>query len=129
MTRTRVRFGTSSFSTKDWVGPFYPPGTKSADYLAAYARRFDTVEVDSTYYGVPAHTTVERWRDRTPDDFLLSAKFPRDIVHGGKGARPDRDTILVPELAEPVRDEFLEAMAHMGDKLGPLVLQFPFPPQ
>jgi len=108
------------------VGPFYPPGTKAADYLASYAEHFDTVEVDSTYYGVPAATTVERWRDRTPDHFLLSAKFPRAIVHAGKGARPDRSSILVPELTNPVRDAFLETMSRMGEKLGPLVLQFPF---
>ena len=122
----RARFGTSSFSTRDWVGPFYPPGTKAADYLARYAEKLDTVEIDSTYYGIPRATTIEKWVRQTPESFLLAAKFPRDIVHGGKGAKPDRNVILVPERTDDIVEEFLDVMQGLGDKLGPLVLQFPF---
>lgn len=122
----QVRIGTSSFSESDWVGSFYPKGTKPADYLTAYARNFNTVEIDATYYAVPARRTVEGWAARTPDDFLISAKFPRSIVHGGNGARPDPKVILEPESAYSVRDRFLNLMTDLGDKLGPLVLQFPY---
>src|SRR5206468_3839445 len=76
-----VRFGTSSFSSEDWVGPFYPPGTAPGDFLRHYAHAFDTVEVDATYYAVPSARTVDGWVAKTPEGFLLAAKFPRSIVH------------------------------------------------
>src|SRR5204862_5938110 len=88
-----VRFGTSSFSSGDWVETFYPPGTLPRDFLRFYATEFDTVEVDSTYYAVPAPRVVDGWAEKTPDSFLLSAKFPRSVVHGGEEARPDPSKI------------------------------------
>lgn len=121
-----IRFGTSSFSSKDWVGSFYPPGTRPRDYLPIYARQFDTVEIDATYYAVPTEQTVKGWARKTPDHFLISAKFPKDIVHGGTGRIPDPRKVLDPDFSYPVRDEFLEVMKHLGPRLGPLVIQFPF---
>ncbi|MFV1959819.1 MAG: DUF72 domain-containing protein, partial [Planctomycetota bacterium] len=121
-----VRFGTSSFSSKDWVGPFYPLGTPPAAFLAHYARTFDTVEVDSTYYRIPGARTVDGWGAKTPETFLLSAKFPREIVHAGGGRVPDGRTILDPDSTYEARDRFLEVMARLGPRLGPLVLQFPY---
>ena len=122
----RVRFGTSSFSSKDWVGPFYPLGLPAGAFLAHYATRFDTVEVDSTYYAVPSARVVEGWAAKTPDDFLLCAKFPRDIVHGGKDARPDARLVLAKDAVYETRDRFLEVMQRVGRRLGPLLLQFPY---
>lgn len=122
----RFLHGTSSFSTKGWVGPFYPPGTKPADFLRYYATRFGTVEVDSTYYAIPSAAMVDGWDRKTPDGFVLSAKFPRSIVHGGEGARPNPETVLVPAAVEKDTQEFLSVMSRLGDKLGPLVLQFPY---
>jgi uncharacterized protein YecE (DUF72 family) len=122
----QVRFGTSSFSWEDWVGPFYPAGAQPADFLRHYARVFDTVEVDSTYYAIPSLRTVEGWVRKTPESFLLSAKFPRSIVHAGEGPRPDPSRILDPDSTYAVRDEFLTVMCRLGPRLGPLVLQFPF---
>jgi len=121
-----IRFGTSSFSSKDWVGPFYPRGTKPADFLREYATRFDTVEIDATYYAVPAARVVEGWARKTPPGFLIAAKFPRDIVHAGEGRTPDPGRVLDPDATYPIRDAFLEAMQHLGPRLGPLVIQFPF---
>lgn len=121
-----VRIGTSSFSENDWVGPFYPSGTKPAEYLVYYAKKFNTVEIDATYYAIPSAGTVDGWRLKTPDGFLISAKFPRSIVHGGKEAKPDAKIILDPEATYSVRDKFLEVMNRLGDRLGPLVLQFPY---
>lgn len=121
-----VRFGTSSFSEASWVGPFYPPGTKAADFLRVYATRFDTVEVDATYYAVPSARTVDGWAEKTPDGFLLSAKFPRAIVHGGEESRPDPAKVLVPGAVAGARDAFLATMRRLGPRLGPLVLQFPY---
>jgi uncharacterized protein YecE (DUF72 family) len=121
-----VRFGTSSFSSKDWVGPFYPPGTRPPDYLRIYATRYDTVEIDATYYGVPRAQTVAGWNEKTPEGFIVAAKVPRDIVHGGDGARPDPERVLDPDATYAVRDQFLGVMAGLGEKLGPLLIQFPF---
>ena len=126
MNEPRVRFGSSSFSSRDWVGPFYPPGTKPGEFLRVYAGRFDTVEIDATYYAVPALRVVEGWAAKTPPEFLIAAKFPREIVHAGEGRHPDPARVLDPDHTYPVRDEFLEVMRALGPRLGPLVLQFPF---
>jgi uncharacterized protein YecE (DUF72 family) len=110
-----LRLGTSSWSSQDWVGVFYPPGTTSADFISEYAKHFDTVEVDSTFYRIPPAAMVRNWRARTSPGFLIAAKFPQVITH---------EKVLVdcaPELSE-----FLKTMDLLGDKLGPLLLQFPY---
>jgi len=116
-------YGTSSWSEKSWVGPFYPDGTQPRDFLGYYASQFRTVEADNTYYRVPSRSMVEGWRDRTPDNFILCAKFPRSVVHAGDGPKPDADKILQPD-GETGR--FLDHMSLLGEKCGPLVLQFPY---
>lgn len=121
-----VRFGTSSFSWNDWVGPFYPVGAKPGDFLRYYATQFEVVEVDATYYAIPAERVVDAWAAKTPATFRVSAKFPRSIVHGGDSARPDPRRVLMPDATYADRDEFLRVMSRLGDKLGPMVLQFPF---
>lgn len=123
---SRVHFGTSSFSSKDWLGVFYPPGTQPSEFLTFYAQHFDTVEVDSTYYRIPSAEMVESWAAKTPDGFLIAAKFPRSIVHGGEGAQPNAEAVLTPDSTYRDRDEFLNVMSKMGSRLGPLVLQFPY---
>ena len=110
-----LRLGTSSWSSQDWVGGFYPAGTAAADFISEYAKHFDTVEVDSTFYRTPSAAMVRNWRARTPAGFLVAAKFPQVITH---------EKVMVDcanELAE-----FLKTMDLLGDKLGPLLLQFPY---
>lgn len=51
--------GTSSWSAESWVGPFYPPGKPRADFLPIYATRYNTVEIDSTYYRIPRRKMVQ----------------------------------------------------------------------
>jgi len=116
-------YGTSSWSEKSWVGPFYPEGTEPREFLRHYATRFPAVEADNTYYRVPSRSMVEGWRDRTPDAFRVCAKFPRSIVHAGEGAKPDGAKVLEPGGdTEP----FLDHISLLGEKCGPLVLQFPY---
>lgn len=110
-----VRFGTSGFSASGWVGTFYPKNTKPKDYLANYALRLDTVEVDSTFYGVPAERTVRNWYEKTPPGFVFAAKMPETVTHD-KGLQ-DCDQEL---------GEFLSAMSNLREKLGPLLFQFPY---
>jgi uncharacterized protein YecE (DUF72 family) len=122
----RLRIGTSSFSEKSWVGPFYPAGTQPADYLGYYATVFDTVEVDSTYYAIPTRTTVEGWARKTPENFVLAAKFPRAIVHGGASERPDPARVLEWNAVGADTLRFLETIERLGPRRGPLLLQFPY---
>jgi uncharacterized protein YecE (DUF72 family) len=121
-----LRLGTSSWSCKEWVGPFYPEGTKPADYLVEYAGQFDTVETDSTYYGVPSPSMVQGWARKTPEGFRMAAKFPRSICHAGEKATPDPGKLLSLDHAAGDRDEFLGVMRELGEKRGPLLLQFPY---
>lgn len=119
-------YGTSSWSDKSWVGSFYPDNTQPAQFLGLYAQEFRAVEADVTYYRIPSRSMVEGWRNRTPDGFRLCAKFPRSIVHGGSGPRPDSGVVLVPERVGEETDLFLDAMSALAEKCGPLVLQFPY---
>jgi uncharacterized protein YecE (DUF72 family) len=106
--------GTSGWSYADWEGTLYPEALPSASRLAEYVKHFTTVEIDSTFYGTPRGTTVERWRNVAPRGFLFAAKFPQEITH---------DLNLVGADAET--DAFLRTMAELGDRLGPLLLQLP----
>jgi uncharacterized protein YecE (DUF72 family) len=82
--------------------------------------------VDSSYYSIPAQGTVDHWAELTPPGFLFSLKFPKSIVHGGRGATPDGQRLLVPDATYSERDRFLEVTSRLGAKCGPLLLQFPY---
>lgn len=123
---TRVYLGTSSWSEKSWDGVFYPEGTKALDQLPYYSTQFNAVEADVTYYRIPSKAMVRGWFDRTPTEFKIAAKFPRTIVHGGEAATPDATKLLLPDVVGATVEKFLEAMAELGSKCGPLVLQFPY---
>src|SRR2546430_13226285 len=109
-----ILLGTSAFTAGGWQGTFYPAGMKSADYLKFYGTQFQTVEVDSTFYGTPSASTVEKWYERTPPDFIFAAKIPQVITH---------DKVLVDCDSE--FEEFVKTMDILGPKLGPMVFQFP----
>jgi len=111
---TQILLGTSSFTASGWEGSFYPKGMKSTNYLSYYAKQFPTVEIDSTFYGTPSAKTVQNWYEKTPADFVFAAKVPQVVTH---------DKVLVD--CEPEFDEFIERMHLLGDKLGPMLLQFP----
>jgi uncharacterized protein YecE (DUF72 family) len=97
------------------VGNFYSKGLTATEFLAEYSKHFDTVEVDSTFYGIPYESTVIRWKDQTPSDFLFSLKFPKAITHEK----------MLRDCEEDVR-RFIERISLLQGKLGPLLLQFPY---
>jgi len=119
-----VLLGASGWSYDDWVGPFYPPGTVPRDYLAHYAKRFGAVEIDSTFYAIPALATVQGWADRTPEGFLFAPKIPGTVTHGAQGERPVPDRVLVD--AEGQLEVFLHRASVLGPKLACVVFQFPY---
>jgi uncharacterized protein YecE (DUF72 family) len=110
---TDLRIGTSAFTAAGWESAFYPVGMKPADYLSYYATKFNTVEVDSTFYRTPSVATVNGWARKVPDEFLLAAKIPQTITH---------EKVLQDCNEELLR--FLDTMDLMGAKLGPLLFQF-----
>ncbi len=73
--------GTSAFTAAGWEGTFYPPGTKSADFPSYYATKFNSVEVDSTFYRAPSKATVQGWEKKIPKGFVFAAKVPQSITH------------------------------------------------
>ena len=76
--------GCSGWSYEGWKGNFYPKDMESKDYLSYYSKYFKFVEVDSTYYHIPSRSSVRGWKDKTPDDFKFSLKFPKVITHEKK---------------------------------------------
>jgi uncharacterized protein YecE (DUF72 family) len=109
-----LRVGTSSWSSDDWkTAGFYPPAIEPRDYLAHYARRFDTVEVDSSFYRAPAPSMCARWAAVTPESFRFSLKVPGKITH---------EKAL--EGCEREWDAFLDSVKELGSKLAFLLLQF-----
>jgi uncharacterized protein YecE (DUF72 family) len=122
----RVRFGTSSFSWEDWVGPFYPPRTKPGDFLRYYATQFDTVRSmrRTTRFRPRAPSTAGPRRRRRISGWRRSS--PAASSTAVKAAQPDPARVLQPDATYADRDEFLAVMSRLGERLGPLVLQFPF---
>jgi uncharacterized protein YecE (DUF72 family) len=76
-----IHVGTSGYSFADWVGPFYPPGTKSGEFLAYYASQFDCVEVNTTYYGIPKPSLMEKMARTTPPGFRFIVKLNQAMTH------------------------------------------------
>jgi uncharacterized protein YecE (DUF72 family) len=107
--------GTSSWSSKDWCGSFYPESIDPAEMIRLYADQLPTVEVDSTWYRIPDLKMVEAWKSRTPAGFIFSAKVPKVITH---------EKYL--EDCEIELKAFLSVMSGLEDRLGPLLLQFPY---
>lgn len=110
--RPAVRLGTQGWNYDAWVGSFYPTGTRPADFLSTYARAFDTVEVDSTFYAIPSANAVRGWADRTPADFTFALKLPQEITHERR-LRESADLAL----------QFFERARLLGSKLGPILMQ------
>ncbi|MCC7104417.1 MAG: DUF72 domain-containing protein [Chloroflexi bacterium] len=109
-----VLLGTQGWSYPDWLGSFYPPGTKSSDFLRIYSQVFRTVELDTTFYGVPRPATVAGWRKNTPDTFRFAAKMPRLITHDKRLVDVRRDV-----------EEFVAVVGQLEERLGPILAQFP----
>ena len=111
----RCLIGTSGWSYRHWRGPFYPSGmAKGGDQLRFYAERFDTVEVNGTFYRLIETDTFRRWREATPAGFVFACKGSRYLTHMKRLKEPDQGVA-----------RFFERVEALGDKLGPIVFQLP----
>jgi uncharacterized protein YecE (DUF72 family) len=108
--------GTSGWDYPEWKGEFYPAGTRRSDFLDYYSSRLDACEVNTTFYGLQAKETIERWIASTPAAFLFAVKVHRRLTHTRQ--------IGTPRYVDFLR-EFLETLEPMGDRLGCLLIQFP----
>jgi uncharacterized protein YecE (DUF72 family) len=106
--------GTSGFSYKEWLGKFYPEKLPAAEMLRYYAGHFATVEINNTFYRMPAEAMLARWADEVPADFAFTLKAPRRITH----------ELRLKECETHV-SEFLKRAQALGGKLGPLLFQLP----
>ncbi len=110
-----LRLGTSSFSSRDWKGGFYPADASPGEFLEHYARQLNTVEIDATWHVMPSRKTVQAWADKVPEGFVFSLKVPKGITH---------ESGL--EDCEYEWGQFLDVTSVLGPKRGPLLFQFPY---
>ena len=79
-----IRLGTSGFSYDDWIGEVYPEDLPKWQWLSYYAKSFNTVELNVTYYRIPEARIIRGWVDKTPDDFLFTVKAHKSLTHERK---------------------------------------------
>ncbi len=109
-----IRLGTQGWSYPDWVGTFFPPGSKQEHYLPFYAEVFDTVELDTTFYHPPRASVVRSWARHTPESFRFAAKVPQAITH----------TARLAGMGEQLQ-AFARSLEPLGERMGPLLVQLP----
>jgi uncharacterized protein YecE (DUF72 family) len=110
----RIRVGTSGYSYKEWKGSFYPedlPATKMLDF---YAERFDTVEINNTFYRMPDPKMLEKWTAQVPAGFTFVLKAPQRITHQKKLTG-----------AEDEVQHLFDVATVLGPQLGPILFQLP----
>ena len=107
---TGAYVGTSGFSYPSWRGGFYPEKAKPADFLSFFAERLPSVELNTTFYGLPAEEQFRSWAEATPSEFRFAVKMSRRVTHAGR-------LELISTFCEHVR--------LLGERLGPVLVQFP----
>jgi uncharacterized protein YecE (DUF72 family) len=109
-----IHIGTQSWFYPDWKGVFYDRDAEQAEFLRMYAEEFRSVEVDTTFYGIPTEATLQKWLRNTPDDFSFACKAPRAITHEKRFFQAEKDFDLL-----------CERLSLLGPKLGPILFQLP----
>src|SRR4051812_42016429 len=112
--RGAVRIGTSGWIYRHWKGLFYPEALPAARWFGHYAARFDTVEINNTFYRLPSPEAFDAWREQAPPGFLYAVKGSRYLTHMKKLGDP----------REPL-DRLLGRARRLGKHLGPVLYQLP----
>jgi uncharacterized protein YecE (DUF72 family) len=103
--------GCAKWGRKDWIGKIYPPGTKEADFLPLYAKNFNSIELNATFYKIPSFKQAQEWKSKVGKDFLFSPKISNSISHIHR----------LKNTAERM-DYFLKGISGFGENLGPVFL-------
>jgi uncharacterized protein YecE (DUF72 family) len=111
---SQLRIGCSGWTYKDWKGPFYPPEVPDRARLEYYATRFDTAEINASFYRLPSEACVEGWARRAPEGFIFAWKVSRFITHNKKLKDCEDSVALV-----------FGRMAPLDDHYGPALIQLP----
>jgi uncharacterized protein YecE (DUF72 family) len=114
MAGRKIYIGTSGWHYKHWLGTFYPAGTSAKQQFEYYARHFDTVEINNSFYKLPPKEVFETWYQNSPKRFLFVIKANRFITHNLKLTRP----------REPL-DRLFNSILGLKEKLGPILFQLP----
>jgi uncharacterized protein YecE (DUF72 family) len=114
MPATRAHVGCSGWEYKHWAGDFYPADLPKSRWFEHYASRFDTVEINNTFYRLPEESTFARWAERAPRRFIYAVKASRFLTHMKKLNNPE----------EPV-DRLFSRMKPLRKRLGPVLYQLP----
>jgi len=109
-----IRIGTSGWNYRHWKGVFYPDEIRQKDWFSHYASKFDTVEVNNTFYQLPAPSTFDKWRVQAPEGFVYTIKANRYITH-----------VKRLRQAEEAVELFLNRARALGAHLGPILYQLP----
>ncbi|HWP46372.1 MAG TPA: DUF72 domain-containing protein [Candidatus Limnocylindrales bacterium] len=109
-----VRIGTSGWVYNHWRGIFYPRGLHQKDWFNYYAREFNTVEINNSFYRLPSSVTFEAWREQAPLDFLYAVKASRFLTHFKRLKDPEESL-----------QRFFDHARHLGRTLGPVLYQLP----
>lgn len=112
--RQSVHIGTSGWNYKHWLGPFYPEHLPQDEMLCFYARHFDTVEINNTFYHLPTIKTFTSWRKQVSKDFLFAVKASRFITHMKKLKAPKTSA-----------KKLFNRMQKLEETLGPVLFQLP----
>ena len=112
--KPKAYIGTSGWSYNHWQGAFYPDDLPRSRYFEYYLSKFDTVEINNSFYNLPEKSTFENWRQRSPDGFIFAVKASRYITHMKKLKDPGK----------PVKT-FLANAGVLKDKQGPILFQLP----
>ncbi|HZQ58408.1 MAG TPA: DUF72 domain-containing protein [Acidimicrobiales bacterium] len=110
----RLLVGTSGWQYRSWRDRFYPPKLPSRRWLEYYSHEFPVVELNTTFYGLPAIASVARWAEQTPEGFCFAAKMSRYLTHIRRLRDPEGPVAL-----------WFEHLAPLGARLGPVLFQLP----
>ncbi len=110
-----IRIGISGWRYAGWRGKFYPEGLPQRLELRYAAERFDSIELNGSFYSLQTPASYARWRDEVPDDFVFAVKGGRYITHMRK----------LKDVETPLANFFASGLFELGRKLGPLLWQFP----
>lgn len=119
--KSRIQIGCQGWNYSDWVtkagneSVFFPHGTKSNEMLEFYAKIFETVEVDSTFYAIPPSSSLENWYQKTPQNFTFSLKLPQEISH----------TEALTKNSYEILEVFCERIKILREKLAIVLIQLP----